>query len=744
MNGEHTISAELEIGIDMADGTHGHETISSNMMTVAFKNTDGVHVVLSGLGESAMNAETGELWYGGPDADLTIAAVPVKYSTGAVESVTLLGICGSDAMTDSTAPYEFKPDCKTSTPRAGVPLNFSLSSGGASIDVMGSLNEISVLRLDYEGPAAPHFHVNPNNREEGWVNASVNFTGEQGSGAKKDGWLVYNDTDADAGVGGYMPRLRYAPKPSDGKVKAVLAADPVESVVLPPGLTGATKKDALCVVVSAVDLLGNESKLPGATGDCKSAADYATTSDATTTYAAGLLAGVDLVAPAIKFSPASPKADDNVLRDFQVQATDAASGVRATTSVVAEASRRDAKETKKVDLTVNTELPLATTSDLVDAMGYYTFTAHTVDKAGNASEKITRTALHDTEGPVVGVIPGAYAKGGYSLTATVKDNISIKEYWAEMRFDVSANNNVAFGDNVAIANGGRVLPKEGAVAVDAYNASSLTTTTLNPSLMVQTYQFLQRSGITSVGNTLASIGVVASDHGGTVSGTNGQSGAPAALSPALTAPTEGLFDFEAGPITWGTRAAFTPAKPADRKVFQTFSATATTKESAGTVTLEAKAEGSHFTAPTAGTVDDPATTPDEGADGTNGTQGLRDNPLTRVDFYATVDNDGGNGRSALKYIGSVSGSAAGAQDYDSNTDDDNDANDSRRYIYSLTISKADFFAIVGGKGDYGVVEDGTADNTVDDTDEGAIIAFGVRDDKGLAVQAVPADLYVKR
>ena len=30
MNGEHTISAELEIGVTMADGMHGHETVSSN------------------------------------------------------------------------------------------------------------------------------------------------------------------------------------------------------------------------------------------------------------------------------------------------------------------------------------------------------------------------------------------------------------------------------------------------------------------------------------------------------------------------------------------------------------------------------------------------------------------------------------------------------------------------------------------------------------------------------------------
>ena len=74
--------------------------------------------------------------------------------------------------------------------------------------------------------------------------------------------------------------------------------------------------------------------------------------------------------------------------------------------MVAEASRRDAKETKEIeDLKISTELPLATTSGLnsAAAVGYYTVTAHTVDKAGNASEKITRTAVNDGTPPVVGV-----------------------------------------------------------------------------------------------------------------------------------------------------------------------------------------------------------------------------------------------------------------------------------------------------------------------------------------------------
>ena len=57
---------------------------------------------------------------------------------------------------------------------------------------------------------------NPNKREGGWVNASVDFVGENGTGSKKNGWLVYNNDNASAGVGGYTPQLRFALKPDDG------------------------------------------------------------------------------------------------------------------------------------------------------------------------------------------------------------------------------------------------------------------------------------------------------------------------------------------------------------------------------------------------------------------------------------------------------------------------------------------------------------------------------------------------
>ena len=61
-------------------------------------------------------------------------------------------------------------------------------------------------------------------------------------------------------------------------------------------------------MVSAVDLPGNASKLPDA--DRVSAADC-------TAGSPGLPAGVDLQAPTITLSPASPKENDEEMRDVQ-------------------------------------------------------------------------------------------------------------------------------------------------------------------------------------------------------------------------------------------------------------------------------------------------------------------------------------------------------------------------------------------------------------------------------------------
>ena len=87
-NGEHTISAELQIaGGMMADGMMGHETISSNVQTVTFDNDDG-YIVTADLGHNSALDDNGARWYGGPaNGHIVISALGVIYSgkeTGAV------------------------------------------------------------------------------------------------------------------------------------------------------------------------------------------------------------------------------------------------------------------------------------------------------------------------------------------------------------------------------------------------------------------------------------------------------------------------------------------------------------------------------------------------------------------------------------------------------------------------------------------------------------------------------------
>ena len=724
MNGEHTISAALMVaGSDEPVGTGVH--------TVEFENPATVHLALSGLGSGAMNASTGELWYGGPGADLTITAVPVKYTPGAVESVTLLaGICGSAIMTDSEAPYEFKPGCKEED--TVMAANFRLSSGGQSIDVAVNEGSVFPIRLDYKGPVAPHFKVNPNDREEGWINAAVDFVGENGPGSKKDGWLVYNDADADAGVGGYTPQLRF--NFADSDVGVALAVPPSQNPVLPPELIGSSsKKDAICVVVSAVDLLGNESKLPKADADCEPFNLYGTEADGETTYAAGLLAGVDLQAPTIEFSPTSPKENDKEMRDFQVHLADEGSGIRETSPLKASVNLRDKDDDEKIkDLKIDIVLPLANTVGLpTSSMGYYTFAATVSDKAGNVSEEATRTALHDTGDPAASTIVGDYdkKKGQFTMVATVTDGLSIKAYWPEARFGTEANLSLsAAGDETDIEiTQGLFLPQEGMTAVDAYNAASLTQAHLASALTAKSYRALQASDDDNGSEItdLNSLGVVASDHGGQKSATP-----PVGTGLAATVTTVDVFDLTASDID-ATAAGVGSVEDSDRETFERF--TAEVDQSGGDVEVTVKASGRFFVMPVVAvdavvanpTADPPVVGVDAVAEVT-GNEGLRDNPLARIDFYATTETfdidgeDNANGDDVvLKYIGSVDGSAAGARDFDGGVVIDSDDNDSREYIYTMTISESALADAVGSKGDY----------------TGHIVAFGVKSNEGAALSA---------
>ena len=263
---------EIVAGVTLQGST---EESTSNRKDVEFENSSVVVASVNGLGDGERNSRTGRVWYGGPDVSVEISALAVSYSSGAaVSSVTLLQFCDDDAATDSEAPFSFPVDCDGFQSEEGgtTPL---FNVDGAEIDSKGG-----EVYLDFKAPDAPHFRPNPNKREGGWVNADVGFTAEhkENEPGKKDGWLIYNDdNNADDGVGEYTPRIRAA-KAADKKVGGALDAPVLTQDVVLPALAAlagqSSKMDEYCVVVSAVDMLGNESKLPKAAEACVTAEAY--------------------------------------------------------------------------------------------------------------------------------------------------------------------------------------------------------------------------------------------------------------------------------------------------------------------------------------------------------------------------------------------------------------------------------------------------------------------------------------
>ncbi len=736
MNGERMISAKLMVA-------SSDEPIESGSHPREFGNDDGVQVTVSGLGEGAMNSETGQRWYGGPEAALEMTALPILYSGGSAASVsvTLLAFCGADAATEtSETSVTFTPECDATSNTAATVIDEVVTDpagdspvfviADAEVDILN--DDVFPLYLDYEGPDAPYFKVNPNDREDGWVNRDVDFLDKYHSSRNEDGWLVYNEDKE--GVGGYAPQLRFSsttPSIVDGAREATANAFP----------TAATKKNAACVIATAVDLLGNESKLPSAGKPCVTDAAYQAAvdvlkmaedaendddiADARGDIPAGIRAGLDVTAPTIEFSASSAREDGTSLKEFQVQVADAGgstgkSGLHSD-PVLAKVEVRgtDGKMICGDDPDVGgaageesvsgvCELaggldfndPLATTSGLVAADtddGYYTFTAEVRDKAGNRSEQRVRTAVNDNEPPNVGVIVGAYDKGSYPLTVTVTDNLSIAKYWAEMRF-AEDNQDLNLGTGAVIGNRGLVLPREGGVAVDDYNAALTQSHLTSPPLTVQILRGLHSVTSPTTVMELLSIGVVAVDQAG-----SSNELAEGALGP-LALDNDGFLI-----RTAATNISFEDQEmddaPAYDKVFQTFTVDETVEDD-GVVELRAELAGTNAFSKAVEAVEADDANNIEFAAEVPGVEGLASNPVSRVDFYAAValrkvsSAEGaadrippvayGVGSDALKLIASVNGNTAGSAD---------DAG-VRTYVYGIDISTDAFLEAVGGSGDF--------------------------------------------
>ena len=533
MNGDHTLSVGLQIA--------GGQTLMSNEVTNEFANDDGIHVNAVAPEESVLDSD-GDTWYGGPGTALSVTVVPVLYSGSPLTAVTMKSFCGADAETIDAEPFEFTPDCekKGKTSKGATP-DFTLTVGGGDAIAVGAgdfLNgdsDIFPINLDYQGPDAPRFHPNPNERQGGWVNLAVDFLGKQGKN-NKDGWLVHR---SDAGVGGYTPQLRFSTT-TPSVVDGAIAVGPVEGVPVLPA--GGTKANAVCVVATAVDKLGNESGLPSSGTACANAVAYKAAVDVLTAAVedendddiaeawgdipAGIRAGLDILPPTIKFSGTSPtKNDRNLSSQFQLQVADAGgstgkSGLHED-PVLARVEIRDEDnevtygddDADKMDLPGNETLlgvcenttdglaydevlDLVTTSGLpTTGPAYYTLTAMGRDKAGNHSEPVSRVALNDgTEAQVL--IGGAYdpKKAVHNLIISVTDDFSIRDYYVAITFAEIAGGPT--GDE-ALPTRFRLMDP---VAVDEYNSAELTQSAPDASGSYNAFVALQGTDVTTVGD----------------------------------------------------------------------------------------------------------------------------------------------------------------------------------------------------------------------------------------------------
>ena len=679
----------------------------SNIMLVEFDNTDGVYVNLSGLGPGALNSGTGQRWYGGPAAMIEITAVPVMYSGGSSASVGIGEFCGDEAAT-ATGPFVFTPECEGTGDHTAT-----FTADGADIGVLNS--DVFPLYLDYAGPSAPIFSPNPNNREDGWVNATVGFLGEQGA-KNKDGWLTYNDDD-DEGVGGYQPVLRYAEE--DGaSIEDAIAASPLTLATLPRE----SDADAYCVVASAVDHLGNESSLPDEDdGKCLIAgvaavlndADMVTNAgdvsgyeellealrtaeaedDVATSEAAladaGLLVGVDITRPVIeldddnRFNTGDPSFDFDVYDDENEGSN---SGLH-TLPLLVTAQIRDTDDTDCLDIGDGTGGTTAgavgTTNDDCDdptplaentaidfdspANAYYTLRAAALDRAGNYSAPLSHTFVFDDEiaTATAPAAPRIEAGEAFQVASFLNDDLSIRDYYVTVNFTEVGGGAIRLGV---------VHP----TAVDAFDADPLTYRNKTVGATVDTYMGLQENPAATTVTTLTGVSVAVRDQADS-DGTN--DGTPGTTTFTVAETVDDGFENEVGIAFEASEAAICAAEDMDDCDEGDDAETETELEFVATATA---------------------------------TGGFSD-PFDRVDFWVQDVNG------ASWMLGS---DTSGESDRVSSTDR------RRTWTYSLDASAAALYMRTR--------EAGFPPTT--DSDEHTVRAFGVNDDGIALVQSVTIDI----
>ena len=279
-NGDHVVSARLTLaGADMMAG----ETVSSNEITVAFRNNDRYEMTLTADGNQAMNSG-GLIWAAG---SVTATAIPVIYSGGDVVSQIVFELrdVGEDvgestrvvlkpgdpeptyvaSITDKEAPFEVTwpndADVADDLPISDDAHVAGLEPGGIAVVISTSAfadgsagptttvgsdpeDRSHFVRLDNKGPSVSRFNLamqfNKHYAITNWVGADHAFTFSSSSSTPDFG---------DEGVGRDRGDHEYSAGASTSNVSAVSTPNDLDE----------TSNDRAYVLRAMVrDRLGNE------------------------------------------------------------------------------------------------------------------------------------------------------------------------------------------------------------------------------------------------------------------------------------------------------------------------------------------------------------------------------------------------------------------------------------------------------------------------------------------------------
>ena len=494
----------------------------SQQWDVELENDDG-YVVTADLGDNSEIGDDGRRWYGGPgNGTIDITALPVSYSGESVTSVSA-NFCGEDAPdSDGSDGYTFEFECEdresnTDADEGAVGDMLTISSPGEDGVILNDDHPFPAF-VDFVGPTgSPIIVANRNGRENGWLNAAVALTGKVDADDDDDeNWLVEGADDT-GGIGGYNMMLLMGEN-----LEKALDASPSSSL---PAESAAN--DSYCAIALATDDLGNMSKLPDKADSCRAAPAGADAlvdhdNDMMTPDVYGydetpdnvgdmvedvsgqtLEFGVDTTVPTIEF--ADDYDDDNRHNEipdaFVFEHDDDESNVGNSGlvqdgglgSLLVGIQRRTASKTECLTIADDGEVAAEAAVDddcdntaitgedvtLVAGVGvaYYTLSGMAQDAAGNSSDAISHTFVYDndvataTAPSVPGVIEAGKPFAGASF---LNDGLSIRDYYGAANF-------------AGVLSLGIGIP----IAVDEFDASSLTYRNHTVSATVDTYAGLQ-------------------------------------------------------------------------------------------------------------------------------------------------------------------------------------------------------------------------------------------------------------